>query len=61
MADFPVPWYAFVIAFLVIYLLATLHILREYQRGRDLPPRARAGSRQGTGADLSSSGRSTRS
>ncbi len=32
MGDFPVPWYAFVIAFLVIYLLATLHILREYQR-----------------------------
>jgi regulator of protease activity HflC (stomatin/prohibitin superfamily) len=31
--DFPIPWYAFVIVFVLLYLLATVHILREYQRG----------------------------
>jgi len=31
--EFPIPWWAFVIAFFVFYLLATVHILREYQRG----------------------------
>ena len=31
--EFPIPWYAFVIAFPLLYLLAAVHILREYQRG----------------------------
>jgi regulator of protease activity HflC (stomatin/prohibitin superfamily) len=31
--DFPIPWYAFVIVFLLLYLMSTVNILREYQRG----------------------------
>jgi regulator of protease activity HflC (stomatin/prohibitin superfamily) len=31
--EFPVPWWAFVIGFVVLYLMSAVHILREYQRG----------------------------
>jgi regulator of protease activity HflC (stomatin/prohibitin superfamily) len=31
--EFPIPWYAFVIVLVLLYLLSTVHVLREYQRG----------------------------
>ena len=34
--DFPIPWYAFVVVFVLLYLLATVHILREYGLGKTI-------------------------